>query len=283
MGENGAPFGGGSGFHFRPAGGGRGGAPHMSAEDAEAFFSQFFGSSDPFGGMGGPGMSFSFGGGGPRGSRGGMADPFSMFGGIPTGGSVRGSAGMPGSMGGMGGMPGGMSGFGGIPSRRKRYDAIPSGTIVSLKGLQNRPERNGDRGQIVDYDPAAGRYTVVVEDTDEALRVKPSNLLQHIHVRLESLGGLPELNGKQGTIIAWNEHKERYNVYVMDKSKVYSLKPANIILENGTVGQIVNLQSKPHLNGNFGTITTYHSDSHRYDVQLSADQIIRVKVENIRV
>jgi hypothetical protein len=45
-----------SGFGFGPGGGG-GGMHHMSNEDAQQFFSSFFGNSDPFsGGM--PGMSF---------------------------------------------------------------------------------------------------------------------------------------------------------------------------------------------------------------------------------
>ena len=53
--------GGGMPFGFRPGGGGGGpGGGHMSPEEAQAFFSQFFGGSDPFGGgfggMGGPGV-----------------------------------------------------------------------------------------------------------------------------------------------------------------------------------------------------------------------------------
>jgi len=276
MGEDaaGAHFGGG-GPHFRRAGGGGpgGGVHHMSEEDAQAFFSQFFGHSDPFGGGGGfggggmPRMQTSFGGGG-----GGM-DPFSMM-----------FQGMPGGPMG-GGMPG--AGFGGMPQQRrpaqKRYDAIPNGTVVSLKDLVSQPERNGDRGEIADFDPSAGRYTVVLEDTDEMLRVKPSNLLQHIHVTLQGIASQPTLNGKRGTIIAWNDHKERYNIYVMDMSKVVSLKPSNVILENGSVGKIVNLTAKPELNGKFGTIKNWIRDTNRYEVQVSSSSVLRIKTENIRV
>jgi hypothetical protein len=291
MGEDGAhgpPFGGGGfhagggpGVHFRPGGGG---GVHMSAQDAEAFFAQFFGHDDPFGGfgMGGPGMRTSFGGSG---------GPNIMFGGggMP-GSSVRGSmGGMPGgifgSMGGMpmGGMPvGGMPG-GRHPPRPKRYDAIPNGTPVSLKGLVSKAERNGDRGEIQDYDPSSGRYTVLVEDSDELLKVKPENLLQHVHVRIQNVESQPELNGLQGTILAWNDQKQRYNIYVMSRGKVVSFKPSNVILEDGTVGKIVNLSSKPELNGKFGTIKGWIRDSGRYDVQLSANQVIRIRVENIRV
>ena len=278
MGDDDAGHGGhfpGGGFPGRGGGGGfpggsfhfSGGAPdgHMSQEDAQAFFTSFFGHDDPFGGGG-------FGG--PR--RSVRQDPFaSMFGG-------GGGGGMPGGMhGGFGGMPMG----GGIPQRprAKRYDAIPNGTVVSLRDLVGKPERNGDRGEVQDFDPATGRYTVVVEDTDEALRVKPNNLLQHVHVKLNGIESQPELNGARGTVIAWNSHNDRYNIYVMDKSRVLSLKPTNVILDNGTVGMIVGLVSKPHLNGKYGTIKSWDRGANRYEVQISADQILRLKVENIRV
>jgi len=273
---------GGMPFGFRPGSRGHGG---MSQEDAQRIFSQFFGGGDPFGGgfggmgggMGGMpgGVHINLGGGGP-GMRGGpQMDPFaSMFGG-------------------MGGMPGGMGGFGGgrasFPGatpqrpREKRYDAIPEGTVVSLKGLVSRPEMNGDRGTVQQYDPRSGRYIVVLEDSEETMKVKPSNLLQHVHVKLHGLESKPEWNGEKATIIAWDAKNERYNVYVMGVSKAMSLKPTNVILDNGTVGMITGLQSKPELNGTFGTIKSFNSDSGRYDVQLSKDKVLRLKLENIHV
>lgn len=269
---HGSPFGGGGGVHF-----GHPGHGHMSQEEAQQFFSMFFGGDDPFGGMGG--MHHGGMGGGPR-MRGGP-NPFSMFGGDPFGGSMGGMHGDP-FGGSFGARPGGGS-FRPRQPQRPRYDAIPNGTIVSLKGLVSKPERNGDRGEVIGYDPAAGRYTIVLEDTEEQLRVKASNLLQHVHVHLNNLQSQPSLNGKKGTIIAWNEHKHRYSIYVMDTGKAVSLKPTNVILEDGTVGQIHGLNSKPELNGKFGTIKKYIRDSDRYDVQLSASQIIRIKVENIIV
>ena len=193
-------------------------------------------------------------------------------------------------MGGMGGMPGG---FGGgrssFPSampqrpREKRYDAIPEGTVVSLKGLVSRSELNGDRGTVQQFDPRSGRYIVVLEDSEETMKVKPSNLLQHVHVKLHGLESKPEWNGEKATIIAWDAKNERYNVYVMGVSKAMSLKPNNVILDNGTVGMITGLQSKPELNGKFGTIKSFNSDSGRYDVQLSKDKVLRLKLENIHV
>jgi curved DNA-binding protein CbpA len=264
MGENGSPHfhgGGGPNIHFQPGhGGGGGGMHHMSPEDANAFFAQFFGHDDPFGGHR---SSFNHGGG-PRGNQ---MDPFaSMFGGMP--------------MGGMGGIPGMRSA---TRPPVKRYDAIPNGTIVSLTKLISRPDKNGDRGEIQGYDPATQRYTVALEDSDERLKVKPSNLLQHVHVKVHGVESQPDLNGARGTIMAWNEQKERYSIYVMDLSRVLSMKPTNTILDNGTVAMIVGLVSKPQLNGKYGTIKSWVRLANRYEIQLSEKEVIRVKIENVRV
>ena len=240
--------------------------------------------------MGHPFMNFQTGGGPRRASAG--PDPISMMfgGGMP---------GMSMNMGGMGGgMPMGMNmgGMGGMPGMRQSmpgmrtpqqpaptYNSIPPGTVVSLKGLRNRPEKNGDRGVVQQYNTQNGRYIVQLEDSDETMAVKPSNLLQHVHVRLQGIESKPELNGKTGTIIAWNPSAERYSIYVMALSKAVSLKPANVVLDNGTVGQIFGLMSKPELNGKWGTIKEWDRSANRYNVQLSHDKIIRVKVESIRV
>jgi hypothetical protein len=294
MGEGNVPTG---GFGFRPHPGGHSGAHahHMSPEDAEAFFSVFFGGDDPFGGMGGFGrrsqrggpdpISMMFGGaGGPRVQTSGGGMPGGMgvtFGGMP-GGMGASFGGMPGGMGGsFGGMPQGM---GSMPRQEaKRYDAIPNGTVVSLKDLVNRSDLNGDRGTIRRYNPSNGRYEVALEDSEETLSVKPSNILQHVHITLHGIESRPEMNSLVGTVIAWNPHSERYNIYLMSMKKVVSFKPANVIFENGTVGKIVGLSSKPELNGKWGTIKNWIKETNKYDLQLSANKIIRVKVENLRV
>ena len=244
-----------------------------------------------FGGMGGPGgfTHFSSGGGGRPGRTsftttsfggGGTEDPFSMmfsqgFGGVgrsaatqqqysPGPGMAR-SASMP------------------VQPRRQAYDSIPPGTVISLKGLVNAPDRNGDRGVVKKYIPSTGRYLVELEDTNETMSVKPSNLLQHVHVRIHDIQSQPELNGKTATILAWNQAKERYNVYVMDLQNVVSVKPGNVVLENGTVAQLTGITSRPDLNGKWGTIKDWIRENNKYDVQLSPQHVIRIKVENLRV
>ena len=286
------------GFHPDMGGSMNGGgaqAHHMSPEQAQTFFSSMFGDSDPFGGMlggmkmggmGGPAnISFSSSMGGGPGGQTAFSQSFSSG---PSGGSpfsmVFPQGGMPGMSDGFGNGIGGMVGTPRTSaSQPRQYDAISPGTVVSLKGLINASDRNGDRGVVKQYIPQSGRYIVVLEDSDVTMGVKPQNLLQHVHVQIYSIMSQPELNDKSGTIITWNPNKERYNIYVMALKKVVSLKPGNVILEAGTVAQLTGLTSRPELNGKWGTVKEWIRESNKYDVQLSPHQTIRVKVENMRV
>ena len=248
----------------------------MSPEEAQFFFSQAFGGSDPFGGMfggmggGGSTMRFSssIGGGG--------GDPIASFfsGGDAMGQSMR-------MMAGGGGNSQRRSTSTAI--RRKEYGVIPPGTIVSLKDLSSKPEYNGDRGVVRGHDAQKKRYLVELEDSEngESLSVKPENLLQHVHVKLHDIQSQPELNGKTGTVITWCQTKERYNIYVSSLKKVFGLRPGNVVLGNGSVARVHGLESRPELNGQWGTIKGWIEDSNKYDVQMSSSQIIRVKTENM--
>ena len=188
--------------------------------------------------------------------------------------------GMPG-MAGMGGMPGMSTGMRSQP-QAPSFDTIPPGTVVSLKGLVNASDRNGDQGVVKQFNPSNGRYVVSLED-NETMSVKAANLLQHVHVKIHDISSQPELNGQTGTILTWIPSKERYNIHVSTLKKVVSLKPANVVLSTGTVGQISGLRSKPQLNGKWGTIQNWIRESNKYDVQLSSQQVVRIKVENLRV
>jgi len=269
-----------------PSGGfpgfGGNGMHHMSAEDAQKMFSSMFGGSDPFGSMmfgsGGNGtttqvFSMSTGGGGPEGIMN------MMMGDLPGGMSIS-----------MGGTP--FSSFGRRQknSRKvsrgtnngKQYNIIPPGTVVSMKGLLNKPERNGDMGAIQHFDYQSQRYIVKFEDTEETMSVKAKNLLQHAHIRIYGLS-YDTFNGKTATIITWIPSKERYNVHVTALKKFVSLKPGNVILNKGTVAMVTGLVSKPELNGKFGTIMEWLREKERYDVRLSESQVVRVKIENMIV
>jgi hypothetical protein len=91
------------------------------------------------------------------------------------------------------------------------------------------------------------------------------------------------LNGKTGTIIAWIENKARYSIHIISESKIVSLDPANVILNNGTVGKTVGLNTKTELNGKYGTIKSWVWESNQYDVQVLDSQVLRLKIENVLV
>lgn len=230
------------------------------------------------GGPGGAASAFqSFGGGG------GM-DPISMM-----------MGGMGGPMGPLGGMSMNMN-MNGMPPQQqkqqqqpqKQFDAIPPGTPISLRNLQSAPERNGDRGVTQRYIPSTKRYVVQIEDDDDdndnnnTMSVKAANLVQHVGLKIHGIESQTELNGLSGTILAWSDANQRYNVYIRSSKKVISLRPGNCVLDVGTVAQIVGT-SRNELNGKWGTIKEWIRESNKYDVQLSEKQIIRVKTEVMRV
>lgn len=166
---------------------------------------------------------------------------------------------------------------------KKSYNEIPVGTTVSLKNLVSSPERNGDRGSIEYFDRQQGRYIISVGDSNCFLRVKPCNLIQHVQCYIYDLKTQPQLNGTAGRIIGWKEGKNRYSIYSLSQRKVFDLRPQNVILSNGTCAQIWGINSRPDLNGKFGTIIGFDPNSKRYDVQLSANSIMKLKQCNLRV
>mmetsp|Transcript_24391 Transcript_24391/g.69571 ORF Transcript_24391/g.69571 Transcript_24391/m.69571 type:complete len:493 (+) Transcript_24391:1940-3418(+) len=213
--------------------------------------------------------------------------PISWMSGGGTGGFMPGGS-LPAGLG--GGTPArddpfrdGLGGTHRQPRKEKRYECIPTGTAVTLTGLLLRPERNGIRGEIQQFDCRSGRYTVILEETEEAMSVNPANLIQHVRVMLHSLQSRPQWNGVRGTIIGWDPSKERYNIYATCLKRAVSLKPGNCILDSGTCGKITGLQSKAIFNDQWGTIIKFNPTNGRYDVQLSEEKIIRLKPENIRV
>ncbi|GFH55505.1 hypothetical protein CTEN210_11981 [Chaetoceros tenuissimus] len=127
-----------------------------------------------------------------------------------------------------------------------------------------------------------------VKQTSRSIKTNSPSLFtayppSNFDVRIHNVKNQPELNGVIGTILTWISNKERYAVYVSFLQKAISLRPANVVLQTGTVGCITGLQSKPELNRKLGTIKNWVSDFNKYDVQLSCQQVIRIKVENIIV
>ena len=57
--------------------------------------------------------------------------------------------------------------------------AIPIGARVELRGLQAKPELNGQRGEVTGFDAASGRLKVRLGDGRGPFSLKPENLYPH--------------------------------------------------------------------------------------------------------
>ena len=53
---------------------------------------------------------------------------------------------------------------------------IPIGTNVQLRGLQAKPELNGQRGVVTGFEASTGRCSVQLEDGRGPYKIKPENL-----------------------------------------------------------------------------------------------------------
>jgi len=273
--------GGGSTFHFSSSGGmpggmRGGGGGGMSNEDAHRIFSMFFQDEggDPFASMGGGG----FGGGGG-------GSPFMQF--SLMGGGGGGFGAMPPGMS-MGGMPGMSMGMGGAPRTRtrarppERHDRMKKGTYVSIKGLTGATERNGTQARVVEFDDRRGRYVVEVEGEDSTLALKPSNLTQLVTgVIVTGVSSDESLNGKTGTIMFFDEEKDRYSVRLSSVPRALSLRPENVIFPRGTCVAIRDLRRKPELNGQRGTVRSFDRSGGRYVVDVGTTEQISLRPGNV--
>mmetsp|Transcript_44485 Transcript_44485/g.121246 ORF Transcript_44485/g.121246 Transcript_44485/m.121246 type:complete len:347 (+) Transcript_44485:103-1143(+) len=207
------------GVHFSSSaanmGGGRGGGG-MSSDEAQRIFSMFFADEggDPFAGVRGGGMGMG----------GGMGNPF-----MDMGGSGMGSP-SPFMSFGVGGpgmnmhMP--QQQRQQRPRRVERYDVMKPGTYVRIKGLSSAAERNGTQGRVESYDDARGRYMVQVEGEGSTLALRPANLEQLVTgATVVAVTSDTSLNGRQGTVVGWDEEKERYSVRLSSLPRALSLRP----------------------------------------------------------
>jgi len=276
-GQFGGMPGGGQSFYF--ASGGPGGGANISRADADAIFSQFFGSSG--------GSSFSFGDMGSDDSD-DTEDPFGSFGGF----------GNLGSLFGMGGLSGKRHGHGRSQRRsaprprRAAFNQIPEGATVRVKRVKSRPEVNGAVGKVLRFD--GERYVVeVVADQNQSaskaggvVALKPKNLLFCVdQVQLVDIRSKPHLNGVQVRVMDRDDSSGRFTVELPSGTSL-SLRPENLIFPKGTPVEVSGLTSVAgqQWNGARGVIVSRDSVRGRYQCQMADDgTTISVKPSSITV
>jgi len=213
----------------------------VSSDQAEAMFRQFFGGGAPMGAQGYGGMPFVFmsdGGSaasgmnfnldsifeGLSGRQGGAGDSFRSHPAyaIPAGSSVviRGLTSAPTHN----GKTAHVRGFDAV---KNRYQVtIDDASVLSLRpqcltqqcsieviGLENKPELNGTKGDIFNYDAATGRYMVLLNSPAMAIGLLRSNCLleEGACVVLDGLTS-KKFNGQMAKIIGVSRNDARYTV-----------------------------------------------------------------------
>merc|ERR1712032_1052907 len=98
---------------------------------------------------------------------------------------------------------------------------------------------NGRRGVVLRYQRESGRYLIRLEadiagyisgeNVAPAVAVKPENLLQTTRVRIRGLRSQPSLNGREGTVSAYSDERDRFVVRVgggvLSPSREVGLRP----------------------------------------------------------
>lgn len=172
------------------------------------------------------------------------------------------------------------------------FNQIRAGTQIVTHHLVNSPHLNGQRGIVLNYQPGSGRYFIqfqsnlsdFIAGSASPVAIKPENLLQTIKVKIRGLQSQPDLNGKEGTIFSYSRERNRYLVqvdYLLSPTREISIQPTNIQIPNGTCVRLEGLERASQWNGRYGTVVGWVNG--RYEVCLSRQYGVRVKMENVRL
>jgi len=97
---------------------------------------------------------------------------------------------------------------------------------------------------------------------DRADRLAPGT-----RVKLHSLS-VGELNGQSGSVLGYDSAKERYEVKLAASGEVKSFSVDNVcVMAQCTV---MNVESKPQLNGQRGVVSAFDAEKESYTVQVGA-------------
>jgi hypothetical protein len=198
--------------------------------------------------------------------------------------------------------------FGGQSNNRQQvhssnanpFNLLRPGTRVATQNLVRSPHLNHRGGIVLQYQPESARYLVRLEsdvvsnfitgNSTAPVSIRPENLLQTSRIKIQGLRTEPRLNGKEGIICSYSIATNRYVVKVSNllSTRDISLQPANIRVPNGTLVRLEGLQQASQWNGKYGTVTSFvedgngAADSGRYEVRLSRQYGVRVKMDNVR-
>jgi uncharacterized protein YbbC (DUF1343 family) len=101
--------------------------------------------------------------------------------------------------------------------------------------------------------------------------------------RVTGITSKPELNGSRGRVLNFDPEKGKYTVMLQSGAAI-SLSPSNLILPEGTRCVVTGLQSDAAkvYNDKRGLIESYDQQAERYQVKVSDDKSLKIKLENAR-
>lgn len=152
-------------------------------------------------------------------------------------------------------------------------------TQVVIHGLAGKPEHNGKTGKVKEWNVAKGRYEVLL-NCGAVLSLRPQNLTQLCHVTVTNYDQQPELHGKCGEIVDFNEDKGAYVLLMNEPPCVVELPPSSCILPKGSACVLKGLTDE-RLNGQMCCIVGVDHNTSRYVVQSEGGRQLKVRYEKV--
>ena len=123
---------------------------------------------------------------------------------------------------------------------------------------------------------------VQIEGEETMLALRPANMEQLVTgVKVTGVTSDTSLNGKTGTVVGWDDEKERYSVRLSSLPRALSLRPECVVLPPGTCVTVRDVQAKPQLNGKRGQIQSYDYGAGRFLVRVSATEQVKLRPANL--
>lgn len=102
--------------------------------------------------------------------------------------------------------------------------------VGEVTGMVSKPELNGQKGTVRDYDASKGRYVVSMQN-GVALALKPENLILPKGARAKVVGlvSQPQWNDKVGKVLDFDRERRRYVVQMLADQQL-SVKLESLML-----------------------------------------------------
>ncbi|KAL7555148.1 hypothetical protein ACHAWF_018752 [Thalassiosira exigua] len=155
------------------------------------------------------------------------------------------------------------------------FNTIPAGTPVTTLN-------NYVTGTIVSFQN--GKYSVQMDGGLRVREEEPSALLQNVNVCVRWDWHILGMHAK---VVSYDEDLRTYEVrHLYHSNIVRTISCCGVIIPQGTIVRLEGLWQRPELNGKSGTVVNWTQTADgtgRYDVQLSANNIVRVKMDIVRL